>query len=72
MHDKSFKTRILDIYKPSKNGSNWKIAQHKNSLKGPFFKHVFIICTTAHCLKITQNVAFQFLNVGIVYQFLSY
>ena len=46
MHDKSFKTRILDIYKPSKNGSNWKIAQHKNSLKGPFFKTCFYtMCT---------------------------
>ena len=26
----------------------------------------------AHCLKITQNVAFEFLNFGIFHQFLSY
>ena len=25
-----------------------------------------------HCLKITQNVAYEFLNFGIFYQFLSY
>ena len=25
-----------------------------------------------HCLKITQNVAFEFLNFGIFHQFLSY
>ena len=28
--------------------------------------------TTSHCLKITQNVAFEFLNFGIFRQFLSY
>ena len=26
----------------------------------------------AQCLKITQNVAFEFLNFGIFHQFLSY
>ena len=26
----------------------------------------------SHCLKITQNVAFEFLNFGIFHQFLSY
>ena len=26
----------------------------------------------SHCLKITQNVAFEFSNFGIFYQFLSY
>ena len=26
----------------------------------------------AHCLKITQNVAFEFFNFGIFHQFLSY
>ena len=26
----------------------------------------------AHCLKITQNVAFEFLNFGIFHQFLSF
>ena len=26
----------------------------------------------AHCLKITQNVAFEFLNFGLFHQFLSY
>ena len=26
----------------------------------------------AHCLKISQNVAFEFLNFGIFHQFLSY
>ena len=26
----------------------------------------------AHCLKIPQNVAFEFLNFGIFHQFLSY
>ena len=26
----------------------------------------------AHCLKITQNVSFEFLNFGISHQFLSY
>ena len=32
------------------------------------------VCTlpTAHCLTITQNVAFEFLNCGIFHQFLSY
>ena len=32
------------------------------------------VCTlpTAHCLKIAQNVAFEFLNFGIFHQFLSY
>ena len=39
---------------------------------------VRIICslcslfTASHCLKITQNVAFEFLNFGIFHQFLSY
>ena len=28
--------------------------------------------TPPHCLKITQNVAFEFLNVGNFHQFLSY
>ena len=28
--------------------------------------------TAAHCLKINQNVAFEFLNFGIFHQFLSY
>ena len=28
--------------------------------------------TISHCLKITQNVAFEFLNFGIFHQFLSY
>ena len=27
---------------------------------------------TSHCLKITQNVAIEFLNFGIFHQFLSY
>ena len=30
------------------------------------------ILTTAHCLKITQNVAFQFFNFGIFHQFSSF
>ena len=28
--------------------------------------------TAPHCLKITQNVAFEFLNFGIFHQLLSY
>ena len=43
-----------------------------------FFPHLFktllryiIKDTSAQCLKITQNVAFEFFNFGIFYQFLS-
>ena len=28
--------------------------------------------SNSHCLKITQNVAFEFFNIGIFHQFLSY
>ena len=33
---------------------------------------VSTVSTTTHCLKIIQNVAFEFLNFGIFHQFLSY
>ena len=35
-------------------------------------QQVWKVRTTSHCLKITQNVAFEFLNSGIFHQFLSY
>ena len=31
-----------------------------------------VYCLSSHCLKITQNVAFEFLNSGIFHQFLTY
>ena len=42
-------------------------------------KNLTLIChakngtktTISHCLKITQNVAFKFFNLGIFHQFLS-
>ena len=35
--------------------------------------HIFLQShTSAHCLKITQNVAFEFLNFGTFHQFLFY
>ena len=39
-----------------------------------FFKrgYDFSILNAAHCLKITQNVAFEFSTFGIFHQFLSY
>ena len=41
------------------------------SLKNPSFLKGEATAST-HCLKITQNVAFEFLNFGIFHQFLSY
>ena len=38
----------------------------ENNQKCPVFKVI------SHCLKITQNVAFEFLNFDIFHQFLSY
>ena len=35
-----------------------------------YIKNVFL--TKAQCLKITQNVAFEFFNFGIFNQFLTY
>ena len=36
--------------------------------------YLFLLCIPwlAHCLKITQNVAFEFLDFGIFHQFMSY
>ena len=39
---------------------------------GDFLKCIFNFFSKTHCLKITQNVAFEFLNFGIFHQFLSY
>ena len=39
---------------------------------GPFLPFQPTVYRLAHCLKITQNVAFEFLNLGIFHQFLSY
>ena len=33
---------------------------------------IFFVTEYTHCLKITQNVAFENLNFGIFHQFLSY
>ena len=42
---------------------------HKTNL---YFSYFEIKWMRTHCLKITQNVAFEFLNFGIFHQFLSY
>ena len=36
------------------------------------FTKIKFVSQLSHCLKITQNVAFEFLNFGIFHQFLSY
>ena len=37
-----------------------------------FFQRILDNSSLPYCLKITQNVAFEFLNLGIFHQFLSY
>ena len=43
-----------------------------NIKKRTFIDVISFLYAFAHCLKITQNVAFVFLNFGIFHQFLSY
>ena len=40
--------------------------------KMSYLKFIIQVLFSAKCLKITQNVAFEFLNFGIFHQFLSY
>ena len=42
--------------------------RQENDLKLQFWYFMVL----GHCLKITQNVAFEFFNFGIFHQFLSY
>ena len=37
-----------------------------------FWRLQILLSYSTHCLKITQNVAFEFFNFGIFHQFLSY
>ena len=54
------------------NKVNNQVSLTKYLAKRP--KKAFVVCTEihTHCLKITQNVAFQFLNFGVFRKFLSY
>ena len=63
----------LRIYKTKTLGNKSLILLHEDWRK--FFLHLesdLEALRLTHCLKITQNVAFEFLNFGIFHQFLSY
>ena len=84
---KSGKIRIFNFqFLGSKNTSNWREIctawlQSKQTFTiffSPFdILRLFLnscpklVGSPAHCLKITQNVAFEIFNVGIFHQFLS-
>ena len=57
-------------YKESAEFFRWVCQWHQKH-KCHVQKMLTHLTTTAHCLKITQNVAFEFLNFGIFHQFLS-
>ena len=49
---------------------NYLWLSHKTEFPREYFFESFYF--TPHCLKITKNVAFEFLNFGIFHQFLSF
>ena len=58
--------------------SRWSVSENKTIIKiktdlpAHFSKSWSSWNSPSHCLKITQNVAFEFLNFGIFQQFLTY
>ena len=61
------RTSAAVLYKPFQLRAIWQ-----RSVDPIATNCLLIFSTTAQCLKITQNVAFEFLNFGIFHHFLSY